>query len=120
MAHPSDPSSNPNTPADELIRELIGDAAGELSCALCGCPHEADGVKVVQQVGERYTLSVQCFCCGTGSLMTVRAPLGTQHPLHERESFAHLPPITPSDVLAWHDFLQDYQGDLRALWRTKT
>ncbi len=99
--------------ADELIQELIGDASGALNCPLCDAPHEADGVQVVQQVGDRYTLSVQCFCCGTGSLMTVRAPLGTDQTV---ESFAHFPPINTDDVLDWHRFLGHYHGDFFTLW----
>lgn len=99
--------------AKELIQELIGDTSGALNCPLCDAPHEADGVKVLQHLGDRYTLSVQCFCCGTGSLMTVCAPLDTaQAP----ESFAHLPPLNTDDVLDWHRFLQHYRGDVQTLW----
>jgi hypothetical protein len=72
---------------NELIQELIGDADSVLSCPLCGSPHEANGVQVLKQVAERYTLSIQRFCCGTGSLMTVRAPSGGK-PVDE--SFANL------------------------------
>jgi hypothetical protein len=97
---------------DELIQELIGDADGALSCPLCGQPHEADGVRVLRHLGERYTLSVQCFCCGTGSLMTVRAPLGDE-PADEWS--AHLQPIGVDEVLGWHRFLAEYRGDIQSL-----
>lgn len=102
------PDANPASKrqADELIQHLTGDPAAEPNCPLCGSAYEADGVCVIQRDESRLTLSLQCFCCGTGSLMTAPAQLAP-------EATA---PLTLDDVLAWHRFLKKYRGDLVTLW----
>ncbi len=90
---------------------------GDLNCPLCGSAYEADQLHPIRKDSDRWTLSVQCFCCGTGSLITTPAFMAD-----EFTSDAHnqqpLLPLTVDDVLEWHQLLQQFQGDWMRLWMT--
>ena len=93
----------------------------ERHCPLCGCAydethpvHERDGV---------ITLAVQCHCCGTGSLITVKRAMRLSPPdamdseltSVERAFFGSLRPISEDDVGRMRRLMRTHRGDLREL-----
>jgi hypothetical protein len=103
---------------DELIEHLAGDGR----CPLCGGAFTRDA-RICVVRGRRLILSVQCYCCGTGSLISAPAPQhsGLYQPPHteltpaESLHFAHTDPLSSDDVLDMHNFLRHFRGDLAGL-----
>jgi hypothetical protein len=124
----------PNSSTEQAdLRELIEYFAGDMYCPLCGQPYPYEGIRVARdqdtnisasQHERRYTLSMQCDCCGTGSSITAAVP--RRDHLHGEQSapeltplevlrFAVTPPVTVDDVLDIHVFLKHFRGDFSGL-----
>ena len=93
--------------------------ASERHCPLCGCEYEES--HLVRESDGLLTLAVQCYCCGTGSLVTithdvVSVPSATPvlTPI-EQAFFASLRPISDDDIGRMRAIIQTHQGDLRDL-----
>jgi len=99
-------------PLPDGSAQLAEQLAGDLLCPLCGSGYSSDGIHVVRHEGNRWTLSVQCFCCGTGSLITAHAHVSPELTPGELVIFAHLPPLNDNDVLDMHDALRQMTGSL--------
>jgi len=103
--------------SDHQVIELL---AGDLHCPLCGAPYEPPAIHFVRQRPEVLTLAVQCYRCGTGSLITVRrerppAPAASELTPLERAFFSSIPPLSHADVQRIRHLLQAHTGDLRDL-----
>lgn len=99
----SDQKSNPLPSGSDQLAEQL---AGDLLCPLCGIAYTADGIRMVRHTGNRWTLSVQCFCCGTGSLLTAHAHISPDLTPGELVIFAQMAPLSEDDVLDMHHALQ--------------
>jgi hypothetical protein len=88
---------------------------GDLNCPLCGSAYDADQLHPIRKDMDRWTLSVQCYCCGTGSLITTPAFMAAEitSATHEHEKLA---PFSADDVLEWHRLLLHFEGDWVHLW----
>jgi hypothetical protein len=100
-----------------IIELLIGDH----QCPLCGCAYDDEATHLVRERSNVITLSVQCHCCGIGSLVSVErearlSPACELTPV-ERAFFAYLRPINREDVAHMRTLLAAHSGDLRALLR---
>lgn len=104
MSHPLNELHTHPLPngSDQLAEQL----AGDLLCPLCGTGYTDEGIRTVRHEGNRWTLSVQCYCCGTGSLITAHAHMSPELTPGELIIFAHLPPLTENDILDMHHALQ--------------
>ncbi len=107
MSHPSkDLESYPlHNSSDQLAEQL----AGDLLCPLCGTPYLEEGIHVLRHQGNRWTLSVQCYCCGSGSLITAHVQVSPDLNPGELIVFAQMPPLSEDDVLDIHNALQHDQ-----------
>jgi hypothetical protein len=113
--------------SDERLKALIEHFAGDAHCPLCGEPYAREEIRVLRQQEHRWTVSVQCLCCGSGSLITAMLPdsdhveaLRSQccsHELTPGEArwFASVAPLTSQDVLDWRVYLQHFHGDFAGL-----
>ena len=90
---------------------------GDLNCPLCGSAYDADQLQPICKDSDRWVLSVQCYCCGTGSLITTPAFTATDL-ISEAHTQQTLPPLSVDDVLQWQQLLQDFEGDWVRLWMT--
>lgn len=103
----------------EIIESLVGD----LHCPLCGSAYDLAETHVVREHGGSLTLATQCYCCGTGSLISIAptpspptpAPSATELTPVERAFFASLKPLCAADVRRIHQLLRQHRGDLRDL-----
>lgn len=101
-------ASDPELDHDVLIRRLIE----TLPCTDCGSMYEAGGIRVIEQDSDTWTLIAFCAACGTESI--VKAYVDDSD--DPTESYAEeLEPPDMFEVEAWHDFLANFNGDLRDL-----
>ena len=115
--------------ADHEVHDLIELLAGDNHCPLCGKAYSPDGIWLVQQHSRRWILTVQCNCCGTGSLIAVTVPHSAFPNVLDSAFISPVVELTPAevmqfagstslntdDVLDMHLFLQDYRGDFLGL-----
>lgn len=99
---------------------LIETLAGDLHCPLCGSPYEPSAIHFVRERHGAVTLAVQCYHCGSGSLLSLVLPLRalpqpTELTPVERAFFAYLAPISDADVQRIRRLLRVHCGDLRDL-----
>ncbi len=108
MSHPlKDLDSHPlSSSSDQLAEQL----AGDLLCPLCGNAYVEEGIHVLRHQGNRWTLSVQCYCCGSGSLITAHAHVSPDLSPGELIVFAQMPPLSEDDVLDMHAALQQQRS----------
>lgn len=103
--------------SDHQVIELL---VGDLHCPLCGAAYEPSAIHLVRQRPDKLTLAVQCYRCGTGSLVTIQresSPLTVPSELTplERAFFGSIPPLSHADVQRIRRLLQAHTGDLRDL-----
>lgn len=60
-------------PAERWAQRWAEQWMDDLNCPLCGAAYDAVQLQPIRKDAERWLLSVQCFCCGTGSLITTPA-----------------------------------------------
>ena len=107
----------PEVENDHQVIELL---VGDLHCPLCGAAYEPSAIHFVRQRPDTLTLAVQCYCCGTGSLITVRRkcpppPAMLELTPDERTFFSRIPPLSHADVQRIRCLLKAHTGDLRDL-----
>ena len=84
-----------------------------LACTVCNEPVPADRIRLLARREDLTFIQVDCARCGSATLEFVAEarPVGAVSDL--------LPAITTEDVFAIHEFLDDWQGDLRTLFSTR-
>lgn len=104
-----------------LIQYLVA----TVGCAVCGESYTAEDIDILDHRGDAWIIMLACPHCGTRGLVlamvTDRERPEVVGELEEAElkSLAELPPISGDDVLDWHEFLRNYEGDLAGLLETK-
>jgi hypothetical protein len=97
-----------------------------VGCGVCGDPVGAEGIRVLADREELAFVELACPGCGSTTLAIVTLGIDDRGDLAIAddgfgefgpgdERLAGGPPIGPSDVLAMHELLAGYRGDLRGL-----
>jgi hypothetical protein len=100
-----------------LIQYLVA----TVGCAVCGESYGAEDIDVLDHRGDAWIIMLACPHCGTrGLVLAMVADRGRPQIIGEvseadAEELDELPPISGDDVLDWHKFLQNYDGDLNSL-----
>jgi hypothetical protein len=107
---------------DGLFRHLDG-----VGCTVCGKPIDGGRIRLLAQREEHAFVELECVACGTTTIGIVTiddedpdaahldtAPFGEFGPADEARLRAGTA-FDTDDVLAMHDFLAGYRGDLRGL-----
>lgn len=106
------------------ILEFLKDQAKEYDCNVCGQNHSKSDIRVLGRLESAWIVRVTCMRCQTSFKLLVvideasakRTPARAE-PRVTRER--RRPAVTLDEVLDAHDFLQSYEGDLKALFRQK-
>ena len=118
-------SANAGSEVERLLEHLAGDG----HCPLCGAAYLPDGIRIIRGQESRWILSVQCHCCGTGSMITAAVPShffsscsllsltlsNSELTPEELQLLGNLEPVSADDVLDMHVYLCQFQGDLASL-----
>lgn len=93
----------------------LADVFKTVCCANCGSAYGEEGVNVVGNRNEYWFLRCLCPACSTQGLGVVIVQTHTPAQL-EAAHYGSLPAINSEDVLAVHDALTDYNGDVSGLF----
>jgi hypothetical protein len=107
-----------NSPEYEFVRHLLDN----IRCVVCSEEYDEADVSIMGQQEELWMLMVSCQHCGTqGIILAIvredeEIDFITDLTPEELERVHELPPITGDDVLDIHQFLRDFDGDVRELF----
>jgi hypothetical protein len=103
----------PDATSQALIRQI----SARVTCNTCG--HHF-GARDIEPIGKRdnvWAMRVHCRECHTKALLLAVVNQGTARPIitdllpEDWERFKESPTITLNDVIAIHEFVQNYDGD---------
>jgi len=102
---------------ETLIRKLIA----SVRCSVCGKPYRPSNIKVLGHEDNLWFLSVFCPSCRTLGLVAAvvkreAVKRATELTPEEKIKFANARPIGADDVLEMHEFLQNFEGDVKAMF----
>ncbi|MBC7232164.1 MAG: hypothetical protein H5T68_02835 [Chloroflexi bacterium] len=104
-----------------LIKYLVA----HTQCSGCGRRYKPSDVQIHERHGDVWLASVTCSACGLRGL--IMAAIRSQEaeelePLFEEEveegvALREMEPISADDVLDFHRFIQEFDGDMEELFR---
>lgn len=96
---------------------VLAALSSKLRCPICGSPYDAEEMRLVRERDHTLTVAVQCHCCSTGALLSVRldAPLQGELEPAERIFFAQRPPISPPEAARLRRIIREHTGSPAAL-----
>jgi hypothetical protein len=110
--------------SEEEKRRLIRKLVAQLRCAACGRPYAAEDLSLVHRWQNLWVLSTRCRHCNEPCQIVIfmhleAEPEPSQDLTPEEAEVAdEWPPITADDVMNTHAFLQSFDGDFEALFRS--
>ncbi len=103
---------------ETLIKKMIT----SIKCGSCGQNYHEDHIEVVERNDELWFLRVSCSSCHVRCLVAViirenaKAEVITDLTEEEVEKFKNMDGIKDEDLLAMHNFLKDFNGDIPRLF----
>ena len=103
------------------ILRRLREQAKEYDCSVCGANHARSEIRLLGRLEAAWIVRVTCSRCETQFKLLVyvdreRASLA---PMNERPVRARRPPVSLDDVIDAHEFLEGFDGDVRALFASK-
>ena len=104
------------------ILRILREQAKEYDCTVCGTNHSRSDIRVLGKIESAWIVRVTCAKCQTAIKLLVvvdeqRAavsPVKEERPLTQRTP--RRPAVTSDEVIDAHEFLENYQGDVRTLF----
>jgi len=103
-------------------RAYIKYLISNLRCPVCHHRYTTDDILLIEHKDELWCMVIACPGCETRGLVFAivkshEAPMEPPTDLTSEElaSFEERGPITGDDVLDFHDYLEDYRGDMAEL-----
>lgn len=104
---------------ENFIRKLIS----SIKCGSCGQHYEESRMDIVERNDELWFIKVVCSSCHVGCMVAAiiredkQPKLITDLTEDEIEKFKDMSDIGEDDLLAMHDFLKNFDGDLSDMFR---
>ena len=91
---------------------------GTVRCANCGAVYGRDDVSVVGNRDDYWFVRCSCDSCGTQGIGVVIVKETTRSPggASDRVLTGEVAPLQVDDVLAAHEVLREYSGDIHGLF----
>jgi hypothetical protein len=103
------------------ILRRLREQAKEYDCSVCGANHARSEIRLLGRLEAAWIVRVTCSRCETAFKLLVyvdreRASLA---PMNERPVRARKPPVSLDEVIDAHEFLEQFEGDVLALFAGK-
>jgi hypothetical protein len=103
------------------ILRRLREQAKEYDCSVCGANHARSEIRLLGRLEAAWIVRVTCSRCETAFKLLVyvdreRASLA---PMNERPVRGKRPPVSLDEVIDAHEFLERFDGDVRALFAGK-
>lgn len=99
---------------ESFIKKLIS----SIKCGSCGQHYEESHIEIIERNDELWFIKVICSSCHVSCVVAAivreenQPKLVTDLTEPEIEKFKHMKGIDENDLLAMHDFLKGFDGDL--------
>ncbi len=103
-----------NTSTQAVIRQIVA----HVTCAVCGKHFGTSDIQVVGRRDQVWAMRARCRECRSEALLLAQvSETGTRSTYtdlvpEEWARFDQAPPVSFDDVIAMHQFLDKYEGDL--------
>jgi hypothetical protein len=103
------------------ILRRLREQAKEYECKVCGANHARSLIRLLGRLDAAWIVRVTCWNCESSIKLLVyvdreRAALA---PVNERPTRTRRPPVSLDEVIDAHEFLEQFEGDARALFAGK-
>jgi len=103
------------------ILRRLREQAKDYDCKVCGANHARSDIRLLGRLEAAWIVRVTCWQCETAIKLLVyvdreRAALA---PMKERPVRARKPPVSLDEVIDAHEFLEQFDGDVHALFAAK-
>ena len=103
------------------ILRRLREQAKDYDCKVCGGNHARSEIRLLGRLEAAWIVRVTCWQCKTAIKLLVyvdreRPSLAS---LKERPVHARKPPVSLDEVIDAHEFLEQFEGDVRALFAGK-
>ena len=103
------------------ILRRLREQAKDYDCKVCGANHARSEIRLLGRLEAAWIVRVTCWQCETAIKLLVyvdreRAALA---PMKERPVRARKPPVSLDEVIDAHEFLEQFDGDVHALFAAK-
>jgi hypothetical protein len=106
------------------ILRFLKDQAKDYDCNVCGQNHSKSEIRVLGRLESAWIVRVTCSRCQTSFKLLVVVDEARSGMVPMRESATQRParrrqrdPVTLDEVLDAHEFLKEYGGDFKSLFR---
>lgn len=103
------------------ILRRLREQAKDYDCRVCGANHANSDIRLLDRLDAAWIVRVTCWSCKTSIKLLVYADRqrAALTPMRERPLRTRRPPISLDDVIDAHEFLDEFEGDVRALFAGK-
>ena len=103
------------------ILRLLRQQAKEYDCGVCGANHASSEIQLLGRLDSAWMVRVTCSRCETSIKLLVRVDRerASLAPIKERSARERRPPVSLDDVIDTHEFLEQFEGDVHALFAGK-
>lgn len=103
------------------ILRRLREQAKEYDCSVCGANHARSEIRLLGRLEAAWIVRVTCSRCETAFKLLVYADRerASLAPMNERPVRARKPPVSLDEVIDAHEFLEQFEGDVRALFAGK-
>jgi hypothetical protein len=100
------------------ILRILREQAKDYDCSVCGTNHSRSDIRVLGKVDTMWIVRVTCSKCETSIKLLVQLEERrvAARPVKERTGRQLRPAVTADDVIDAHEFLEGFDGDVRALF----
>jgi len=100
------------------ILRRLREQAKEYDCSVCGANHARSEIRLLGRLDAAWIVRVTCSRCETAFklLVYVDRERATLAPMSEPPARVRKPPVSLDEVIDAHEFLEQFDGDVRALF----
>ena len=100
------------------ILRRLREQAKNYDCSVCGANHAGSEIRLLGRHEAAWIVRVTCLRCDTVFKLFVYADRerASLAPMSEPPARAKRPPLSLDDVIDAHEFLERFDGDVRALF----
>ncbi|MEP6693291.1 MAG: hypothetical protein ABJB39_01450 [Chloroflexota bacterium] len=103
------------------ILKRLREQAKDYECKVCGANHARSEIRLLGRLEAAWIVRVTCWRCESAIklLVYVDRERTSLAPINEKPVRAKRPPVSLDEVIDAHEFLEQFEGDARALFAGK-
>ena len=103
------------------ILRFLREQAKDYKCSVCGANHSGSDIRVLGKLESAWIVRVTCAKCETAFklLVVIDEQRAAISPVKEEPERPKRPAVSADEVIDAHEFLEQFDGDVHALFAAK-